>query len=156
MPDKAKTACFLYSNATLKFTNPPNSPDRKTVPIDTRPTEPSLHLAFDGRRNRYRDAQRVCTRARADTCKRTRPRSCTKPRRDGIATMPTNPCTNHPKRGNQADYMRERGSMRACRREFSERIAGLEARLGVATNEHESSLDARGHLRRTPSGKLAR
>ena len=48
--------------------------------------------------------------------------------------------------------MRERGSMRACRREFSERIAGLEARLGVATNEHESSLDAggrvalRGHL----------
>ena len=100
-----------------------------------------------------RDAQRT----RADTCKRTRPRSCTKPWRDGIATTPT----NHPKRGNQADYMRERGSMRACRREFSERIAGLEARLGVATNEHESSLDAggrvalRGHLRRTPSGKLA-
>ena len=24
MPDKAKTACFLYSNATLKFTNPAN------------------------------------------------------------------------------------------------------------------------------------
>ena len=30
--------------------------DRKTVSIDTRPTEPSLHLAFDGRSNRYRDA----------------------------------------------------------------------------------------------------
>ena len=30
--------------------------DRKTVSIDTRPTEPRLHLAFDGHSNRYRDA----------------------------------------------------------------------------------------------------
>ena len=57
--------------------------------------------------------------------------------------------------------MREREAVRACMREISEGIVGSEAQLGVATNEHESSLDAggrvalRGHLRRTPSGKLA-
>ena len=30
--------------------------DQKTVSIDPRPTEPSIHLAFDGRSRRYRDA----------------------------------------------------------------------------------------------------
>lgn len=63
-----------------------------------------------------RDAQRT----RADTCTRTRPRSCMKPRRDRIATTPT----YHPERGNRAGYMCECGLVCACAREISEKIVG--------------------------------
>ena len=36
--------------------------------------------------------------------------------------------------------------VRACMREISVGIVGSEAQLGVATNEHESSLDAGGRV----------
>ena len=47
--------------------------------------------------------------ARAETCTRTRPRSCTKRPSRAIATTPT----NHPEREGLAGYMRERGVVRA-------------------------------------------
>ena len=58
-------------------------------------------------------------RARAETCTRTRPRSCTQPGSGGIATAPT----AHPERGNRAGYIREHGGMRACTGKISEEIA---------------------------------
>ena len=54
---------------------------------------------------RIADAQR----ARAETCTRTRPRSCTKRPSGGIAMTPT----NHPERRLRAVYMCERGAVRA-------------------------------------------
>ena len=53
------------------------------------------------------DAQR----ARAETCTRTRPRSCTKRPSGGIAMTPT----NHPERRLRAVYVCERGAVRALR-----------------------------------------
>ena len=58
-------------------------------------------------------------RARAETCTRTRPRSCTQPGSGGIATAPT----AHPERGNRAGYIHEHGGMRACTGKISEEIA---------------------------------
>ena len=53
--------------------------------------------------------------------------------------------------------MREREAVRACMREISERIAGLEARLASLSNQRESRLvlrgrvALRGHLSGTPA-----
>ena len=60
------------------------------------------------------DAQR----ARAETCTRTRPRSCTKRPSGAIAMTPT----NHPERSLLAIYIRERGVVRARAQEISEKI----------------------------------
>ena len=67
------------------------------------------------------DAQR----ARAETCTRTRPRSCTKRPSGAIAMTPT----NHPEKSLLATYMRERGVVRARAPVISEKIVGLEAQL---------------------------
>ena len=59
-------------------------------------------------------------RARAETCTRTRPRSCTKRPSGGIAMTPT----NHPERRLRAVYMCERGAVRARAPVISEKIVG--------------------------------
>ena len=58
--------------------------------------------------------------ARAETCTRTRPRSCTKRPSGAIAMTPT----NHPERRLRAVYMCERGAVRARAPVISEKIVG--------------------------------
>ena len=58
--------------------------------------------------------------ARAETCTRTRPRSCTKRPSGAIAMTPT----NHPEKSLLAIYMREREAVRARAPVISEKIVG--------------------------------
>ena len=109
--------------------------DRRIVSIGTRPTEPRPHLAFAAI-GMLADAQR----ARAETCTRTRPRSCTKRPSGGIAMTPT----NHPERRLRAVYMCERGAVRAHAPVISEKNRGLRSPVGVEAKERESSLGHRG------------
>ena len=71
-------------------------------------------LAVTAAIGRIADAQP----ARAETCTRTRPRSCTKRPSGAIAMTPT----NHPERSLLAIYIRERGVVRARAQEISEKI----------------------------------
>ena len=100
--------------------------DRKTVSIDTRPTETRPHLAFDGHSRRYREDS--CCAAGASGHTPENPglaRSCTKRTSGAIAMTPT----NHPEKSLLAIYMREREAVRARAPVISEKIVGLEAQL---------------------------
>ena len=98
------------------------------------------------------DAQR----ARAETCTRTRPRSCTKRPSGAIATTPT----NHPERRLAAAYMRERETVRARAPVISEEIVRLQAQLSEHKKERElrfalhGPIDDKGRPRKSRACEL--
>ena len=81
-------------------------------------------------------------RAQAETCTTTRPRSCTKRPRRGIAMTPT----NHPERRLAAAYMRERETVRARAHVISEEIVRLQAQLSEHKKERELRLALHGPI----------